>query len=237
MKAAMVTILLTGLLLGVAACGDSGEKAAHSAGAAPQPEIIRGLYTFGHEVRALRPCGEDDDLWVIDPTQTLSRVHGQLVESLPSDVRIFVIATGETGPAPAEGFGADFPGSVTIDEVIYAALEGFRCDFDLSGFLYRASGNEPFWMAEIQPGAMRLSRPGMPDLTWPAVAREHRGDLEVWRGVGGPQAGVLIIHPEPGYDSMSGAYHHHRVRFELEGSILEGVALRGAAPLQEKSLD
>lgn len=209
--------------------GGEVEKQDAQAPAEPDLELIRGLYAFGHEVRALQPCGEVEDLWVIDSSGTLKAAHGALAGSMTDAPRVFVVATGRTGPAPDDGFGEDYAGSVTIKEVIYVALEGHGCDFDLTRFVYRASGNEPFWMVEVLPEGMTFSRPGYPTVTWPGVSREATTDQLVFTGSGGDQPGHLTIAPGPAYDSMSGAYHGHRADFELGGEKFAGVAMRGFA--------
>jgi uncharacterized membrane protein len=210
MKSVLVAMMMMALLFGTSACSEGGaEKESTVVDTVSRGiirghyTIIRGHYTFGHEVRALRPCGEEEDLWVIDRTDMLPQLFRQLVGPLKGDPRISVITTGSTGPAPAEGFGAEYAGTVTIDEVVYAALEGFECDFDVTGFVYRAYGNEPFWMVEVLPGAMR--------------------------GGGGEIPATLTIEPGPGYDNMSGSYFHHKARFDLDGEIFTGAALRGLA--------
>jgi uncharacterized membrane protein len=227
----LLAVVLTGFFLVVLNGCESGEGEKNAAPGSEEspPPLIRGLYAFGHEVRALRPCGEDDDLWVIDSSGALQKVHESLVGSLEGSPRVFVIATGRTGPAPAEGFGADYAGAVTIDEIIYVAFEGYRCDFDVTRFVFRAYGNEPFWMVEVLPEGMTQSHPGRPAVTRPEVSREKVGDTLVFRGLGSDQTGILTISPGPGYDSMSGAYHGHLATFETAGEKFEGVAMRGFA--------
>jgi uncharacterized membrane protein len=229
MKSVLMAMMVMVLLIGASACSDGGGEKETTVVDTVTRGIIRGHYTFGHEVRALRPCGEDEDLWVIDRTDLLPELFRQLVGPLKGDPRISVIATGTTGPSQADGFGAQYPGTVFIDEVIYAALEGFECDFDVTGFVFRAFGNEPFWMVEVLPGSMRLIRPGSPELTWPGVSEEKKGDVIVLAGTGGEISGSLTIEPGPGYDNMSGSYFHHKANFDLDGEIFSGAALRGLA--------
>jgi uncharacterized membrane protein len=224
-----VTLMMVFLLFGGAACGDADRDKGVSGETVNPSELIRGHYTFGHEVRALRPCGAEADLWVIDGSGQLRGLFGQLTGSVQGDLRIFVMATGTSGPPPADGFGADYVGAVKIGEVIYAALEGFGCDLDLAGFLFRASGNEPFWMVEVLPESMRLARPGHPDFTWSEFTMESQGEAIVLQGKGGDFSGTLTIEPGPAFDSMSGAFFSHRAHFDLDGVTFLGTALRGTA--------
>lgn len=231
MKLAYFFLLMMAILIGATACGERQDEQKKSAADAELGELIRGHFLFAHEVRALRPCGEEDDVWVIDPSGILAREFRNLAGTPHQDVRITVIATGTRGPAPDEGFGADYRGSVTIDEVIYAALEGFGCEFDLTGFIFRASGNEPFWLLEVLPAGMRFSQPGTPEVFWPEVSTNRQGDLWVIRGSGPDKAATLTIDPGPGHDDMSGSYFHHRARLEWDGKVFEGPAMRGRADL------
>lgn len=226
-------LLITFILLWAAAllgCGGGDrENRETPETSGPEPTLVRGMYAFGHEVRALQPCGEEEDLWVIDPSGTLQAVHGSLVGNMADAPRVFVVATGVPGPAPAEGFGVGYAGSVTIDEVLYVALEGFRCDFDLTRFTYRASGTEPFWLVEVLPAGLTLTRPGSPAVTWPEVATERKGDLLVFTGSGADRPCRLTIIPEPARDAMSGAYFRHKAVFTLGEDEFTGVAMRGFA--------
>lgn len=234
LKAVIILLLMVAMTCMAGCMGKTGEKKG-SPSSVPRGEIIRGLYLFGHETRALLPCGEEEDLWVIDNTGLLSGLHKGLVESMEGEIRIFVIATGSRGSAPTEGFGEKYAGSVVVDEVIYAALEGYRCEFDLAGFSWRAHGTEPFWLVEITGDGMKYSTPGNPVVTWPEFSGESKGDQIEFRGTGGEQEGMLVILPGPGQDDMSGAYFHHRASFELDGKVFEGAAMRGLISEEMKS--
>lgn len=197
-------------------------------GSAHDLEIVRGHYVFGHEVRTLRPCGEDEALWVVDRTNLLKGLHGELAPGTTPYAEVFVVAAGRIGPPPGEGFGAEYPGALTVEDVIYVAFEGFGCGFDWSRFLYRAQGNEPFWMLEVLPAGMRLTRPGHPDLTWTEVNENRTGGGVIFRGTGGGNPPVeLVIEEGPSRDTMSGAYHGLSARLVLDDQTYMGNALRG----------
>jgi len=191
-------------------------------------ELIRGMSRFGHEVRELVPCGGQEPLWVSDRTGVLKSVYEMLVPGKTGDTPIFVAALGDSGPPPSDGFGAEYAGAVAIREVIYAGLEGFRCDFDFSGFRYRAHGNEPFWMVEVLQDGMRLVRPGSPEVLWTEVTVEQGENQVVLRGLGTADEGVLTLTPGPAFDSMSGAYFHLKARFDFGGQAFWGTGLKGA---------
>jgi len=74
-------ILLASTACCVIACGEDAEKGS-SRGGQPQPEqtILKGHAVFGHEVRTIRPCGDEEALWAIDSTQLLWDLHGGSVQ-------------------------------------------------------------------------------------------------------------------------------------------------------------
>ena len=189
-------------------------------------QVTRGHYVFGHEVRSLRPCGEEEALWVIDRTGLLARLHGELTPGSRPYAEVFAVVAGRVGP-PTDGFGADYPGALAVEDVIYVAFEGFGCSFDWGRFIYRAQGNEPFWMAEVRSSEMRLTRPGEPDLVWTDATESSAARGVVIRSQDPPVE--LHIEPEPGRDTMSGAYFGLSARLLVEGETLAGNALRGTA--------
>ncbi len=48
----------------------------------------------------------------------------------------------------------------TIEHVNYLPFEGFDCQYDWDGVLWRAAGNEPFWMAELTEDGLSILLPG-----------------------------------------------------------------------------
>jgi uncharacterized membrane protein len=240
-------VTLTGLvaLIGLVSCtsGDGGEDSSRDVSSenveqtegtetAPGLQTIRGHYVFGHEIRTFRPCGQDEELWVFDRSNLLKELHEEMAPETVPYAEIFVVATGRIGPPVDEGFGAEFPGAVTVEDVIYATFEGFDCGFDWSRFFYRAQGNEPSWMLEVFEAEMRLTRPGYPDLVW-ADTKESRseGTVTFHAAGGGDHPPVeLVIELAPSRDTMSGAYYGLSARLVLGDQTLKGNALRGAEP-------
>jgi putative lipoprotein len=203
-------------LLGASACAPG----------VPESQIFRGLAVHGHEVRSFRPCGSDDALWAIDRQHVLWKVHNELVPRREPYEEVFAVVVGRAGPPPPEGFGADYPGRLDVDEVLYVAWEGFGCDTDWGGFEYRAYGNEPFWNVELSPTGLRLNRLGSESRVWIDV-REHPNENGVrFEGDGPPIELTLVC--EPCHDSMSGAYFGMSARVVLGAEELRGCALPGS---------
>lgn len=193
-------------------------------------ESIRGYARFGHEVRALRPCESQDDLWAIDRSGLLWELHRELAPHREIYEELFVIVRGQLGPAPQDGFGADYAGGVIVDEVLYVAREGFGCETDWASFEQRAQGNEPSWSVVVSDGTMRLSRLGEPPRTWSGVRELRTGEISSFAGVGEDGRPVeLAIERAPCRDSMSGSYHALRATLSIGAERLEGCAVTGDA--------
>jgi putative lipoprotein len=226
-------------LLGLGSCS-SGEKADPPPADAGEPAstvttaIIRGHLIIGHEIRSLRPCGQDDELWVIDRTDLLADLHAELTAGAQPYAEVFAVVGGRTVPPPTEGFGADFAGALTVTEVLYVAGEGLDCDFAWDRFLFRAQGNEPFWTVEVLPDRMSLTRPGQDDLVWTEVRETRTEEALNFVGLGENQAPIeLIITADPGRDTMSGAYYGLSARLDFAGQSFTGNALKGTGPPSE----
>lgn len=113
-----------------------------------------------------------------------------------------------------------------------AWFEGAR----LRGAVYRGTGNEPGWAAEIGPerihletdsGARRMAFPaGEPEVSGTGRATE-------WHSRSGADAVVVRVVHEPCRDGMSGDPLPSRVTVELDGTVLRGCGRaldQGGAP-------
>jgi putative lipoprotein len=216
LESGRLSALCVAALLGLSACGNG----------APESQIFRGLAVHGHEVRSFRPCGSDEALWAIDRQGVLWEIHNELVPRSEPYEEVFAVVAGRTGPPPTEGFGADYPERLDVDEVLYVAWEGFGCDTDWTGFDYRAYGNEPFWNVELSAAGLRLNRLGSEARTW-ADFREHTIENGVRYEGDGPPIELTLVH-EPCRDSMSGAYFGMSARLVLGAEELRGCALPGS---------
>jgi putative lipoprotein len=192
-------------------------------------EILKGHAVFGHEVRTIRPCGEDEVLWAIDSSSVLWDVHQELAPGAEPYEEVFVTVSGNPGDALSEGFGADYSGAFYVDQVVYAATEGWGCDLDLSRFLFRLSGNEPFWSLTVTDTAAVLNRMDAPQQVWSDVDAEATdGGFRYVGGNGGSGSMEVSISDEPCRDSMSGAYHAYSASVAVNGEVLNGCAIRGS---------
>jgi uncharacterized membrane protein len=188
----------------------------------------QGYAVHGHEVRSFRPCGWDDALWAIEATGLLWTLHQRLASTETTYQEVFAVVEARKVPAPTDGFGADYPGALEIEAVLYAGLEGPGCDEDWTAFQYRVHGNEPFWSAEVSNHHMHLSRLGSEDRFWNEIAVQRTHETVRYSGIDTTGSSVeLIITEEPCWDSMSGSYYAYAAVLRIGEEKLHGCALQG----------
>jgi putative lipoprotein len=195
---------------------------------------LRGFAVFGHEVRSFRPCGSDESLWAIDTSGVLWSLHQELAPHVQPYEEVFAVVRGRRDVAPTEGFGEDYAGAITVDDVLYVASEGFGCEADWDAFQFRLFGNEPFWSVVISADSIELFRLEETDLIWTPVRWEQRvRSLRFTaEGVNVPGVAVTIEHL-PCRDSMSGAYFAFSAALRVGQQELRGCALEGNASPEE----
>lgn len=192
--------------------------------------IVAGFVVLGPEVRSIKPCNEEQELWVI-PTTEVTEVY----ESLRAEPYGPVLMEVESvvGPAPESGSGAGYAGLLTVRSLRRAepASEGFGCDQDLSDFMFRATGQEPFWHLRVSPTGLRYSTPSAPQAAFDPVPPIRRGEAWVYESAGsGPEAVGISAVFEPGRceDSMAGSVYSWRATIEIAGDRRTGCAWEGA---------
>ncbi len=75
-------------------------------------QTIPGFVTIGHEVRAFRPCGSEEALWVIDSTEVLRDLHREFAPGLDPYEEVFAVVGGITAPTTWGWVRSRLPGSV-----------------------------------------------------------------------------------------------------------------------------
>jgi hypothetical protein len=120
--AAIAGLLAIGLTVAAAfGCVHPDESPGRPAAAA-DPEVggvVEGLFVWGHEVRSFRPCGSQDELWVVgapEITQPLIAEFRKLTERPYQPV--YVRLVGEISNKQEDGFGADYDGTLRVREVL-----------------------------------------------------------------------------------------------------------------------
>jgi uncharacterized membrane protein len=193
----------------------------------PQGSRFNGHLVWGHEVRSFTVCDGDREGWVINEAgDELVEVYEELT-SVPYQ-EMFVEVRGEWGEAPQDGFGADFPESLRITELMRAEGEGFGCRLDLNGVLFVVNGNEPFWRLHIRENGMSMWSMDSPGETKFAPGAMDEEGAIVTFNADKPNAGIqVILEKRRCVDSMSGAWYQYAAIVEIGGRRSSGCALKG----------
>ena len=193
------------------------------------PLPFRGYVTIGHEVRSFTPCDAEAMYWIVDQSSGELRAIYDSLTSQPYQP-VFAILEGAFRRGPADGFGADYGGQLTVSKIWRAEREGRGCDEDLSRFEFRARGNEPFWSLSISHHSIQLTELGVaaPN-SWIVDHAAENGGVWSYAALSTAQlAAIEVMFTEtPCRDSMSGAYFSFAVDVEIGSRHLNGCAARG----------
>ena len=195
--------------------------------AGPTGSRIRGHVVWGHESRSFTECDGDREGWVINESgDELVEVYEELT-SAPYQP-MFAEVRGEWVAPPQEGFGAEFGEALRITELLRAENEGFGCRLDLSGVLFVASGNEPFWRLQIRDDGMLMRSMGLPaERVFAAPDRREQAGRIAFES-GGPDSGIrVVLENRRCVDSMSGARYAWAATVDVDGRQLKGCAAEG----------
>jgi uncharacterized membrane protein len=129
---------------------------AEEIGSAELSRRYKGHLVWGHEMHSFTECKTEREGWVFDVAQLgLDEVVQQL--AVEPYQPLFVEVVGIWTPAPRDGFAADFDEALSVIQLLRAEREGFGCDENLDGVIYRARGNEPSWRLDVRKDAMEFS--------------------------------------------------------------------------------
>lgn len=166
-------------------------------------------------------------MWIVDQTAGELREAYETLTTEPYQP-LFVELWGVPGPAPADGFGADADGGLTVERLGRAVHEGRRCEEDPTGFVLRGTGNEPpFSVVVAEPGivltqiGMTLEFPYEPPIDQDG-ARIYRTELVI-----PPRSLSVEFVAGRCVDSMSGAWSDYRVSLTVDDANYTGCGYSG----------
>lgn len=137
----------------------------------------------------------------------------------------------EQGPVYAELLARDEDGALVVTDLNFVgALGSAGCGLELEQVLIRASGNEPFWLVEIDAGTINFSAPDHGTLTFPSPSPEQADAVTTWRTElpgNEPHTLTLTLTRDVCRDSMSGALLRWSAAAELDGVAYSGCARSG----------
>jgi len=156
----------------------------------------------------------------------------QLLQELASHqqpyLNLFAVVKGQRGSAPTDGFGADYAGSLLIEEALYVAAEGFDCNYSWQQFSLRALGNGPFWTATVMADDIKVTQLDQRQTNYVVVSKRRDKQGIYYQGKGKESGSVeLAVITRPCRDSMSGAYYGLTATLKFDGKVLTGCAIQG----------
>jgi len=204
----------------------------HTSPEIPGGEVFRGHLSIGAgiEARSFKLCGAEESLWVEDRTDADLWALYRRLASYPNRP-VFMEITGEILAAPAAGFGAHFQQQIKIRHVRNASVESAGCFAEPATYMFRASGNEPFWNVEISKRGLAFSELGQEErLLFPYSPPTFFAEQIIFRSqIRGQNARTIVVRLEEKAcsDSMADATFSFTVSVKIDDRILEGCAREG----------
>ncbi|RYZ97473.1 MAG: hypothetical protein EOP47_21590 [Sphingobacteriaceae bacterium] len=103
-------------MLAITACSCNNNKQAD------KPVIIKGLYSFGPEVKSIRECGHENEFWVTDSSAQLELQYSQLNFEKPYEP-VYIEVEGIKKPSDKVGLGSDFDTTLVVHKLIKITKE------------------------------------------------------------------------------------------------------------------
>jgi len=211
------------VLLAAAACSKPADNEAapatdtthqRSSGAAASG-LTRGIVQLGPPARITR-CGAADTLGLADAGAKLESARRQLSGAAQSSKELFIIARAH-----------ESSGELAIDDVFYASPEKFDCFTDWQSFDYRATGNNPGWVAEVRGNQVKLERQGAEPADWYNATRDSTANGMRISATADGKSFELMLERRPCANSVSGAYSAWSAQVTTAGAVLKGCSVTG----------
>jgi uncharacterized membrane protein len=219
----LLDALTVAALLGVHGCGEqpgnapaaTSDTTAQDVVAVAEPRFTRGIVLLGTPARITR-CGATDTIEFLDPGARLEAARGQLGAGAKASNELFIIAAARREKA----------GELTVDEVLYASPEKFDCFTDWQSFDYRATGNNPGWVAEVRGSHVKLERQGAAPAEWNNATRDST-DNRIRVTASNGNSFELLLERHSCANTVSGAYSAWSAQVTTAGVVLKGCSVTG----------
>lgn len=170
----------------------------------PTTTLVAGNLQWGTEgALFFQPCEQDTDIRLADPRGLL----------------------GDAARFASFYAGRTADGGLEVERINYLPTEGFGCGFDWDGVLWRAAGNEPFWMAAVSEDGMTIHFAGEE----PVVLPVSLADAPVFR----TDTTELVLEPMTCQDSMADNVFGWTATLTVDGSTFHGCGFQGLAEIVE----
>jgi uncharacterized membrane protein len=235
--AALRVSALAGVLAVSAGC--SRERTTQIVAGEPAPSLPsssetglslkRGILTVDGETGTFKPCGGDQDLWIVD--QSDGSYREVLASADPNDA-MYVEARGERGPIPEkEPAASAYPGAFFMEQILYAGAPAPSrgCEASAPGYIVRARGNEPplSWTAEVNEQKMEWMQDKGEAITFDAPRELDTEGAVRYEGRNDRHTLQLVIESQSCRDPTSEEFFAYSARAMLDDKEFKGCARVG----------
>ena len=111
-------LLKYGLVLWVMLCfACNGDKPKQNA-----PEVYKGLYSFGPELKSFKNCDDTHEYWVTDSSAQLELQYSQMNFEKPYEP-VYIEVEGKKIRSGSEGMGSEFDSTLVVKKVLKITKE------------------------------------------------------------------------------------------------------------------
>ncbi|WP_158825954.1 hypothetical protein [Mucilaginibacter lacusdianchii] len=109
-------IYILGVLVAVfCSCTNKSDKAG-------KPQVFKGLYSFGPEIKSFKNCDDTHEYWVTDSSAQLELQYSQMNFEKPYEP-VYVEVEGHKVPSGTEGMGSEFDSTLVVKKVLKITRE------------------------------------------------------------------------------------------------------------------
>ncbi|MBY8044135.1 hypothetical protein NI390_14075 [Vibrio fluvialis] len=185
----------------------------------PQQFVLRGQMVVGPEVRALTPCGSNQQL-LLDMPEALVKQATELSQS-PYQI-MYGEVIGHLAPPSQTGYNGDYAARFVVEQVNMLSAENpQRCS--LAATPTRAFGTEPFWNMNYTADGLTFQPLGGPKQTFKIDSSRLSANQRLYRF----NDGELTLTRESCSDGMSDTLYGWRSELSLKGGEYKGCATLG----------
>lgn len=214
MKLSGISVSIPGFLIfGLIACAQVPQQA-------QEEQFVRGHAFRSQAGLAFQACGAEFSQPLRDGTQE------ERLEELMTE-----LGQGESDRTFIEILARVQGEGIEVASLEHAAHETAGCAEDRA-FLWKASGNEPFWSFQVDPSETRVSRLAAEVEEWAFATPDPQVQGYLWRyrpGEAGGQDIVIELRRNPCRDSMAGHFFAYSAVLRIGDDRLTGCARAGAA--------
>ncbi|WP_345950068.1 MULTISPECIES: hypothetical protein [unclassified Mucilaginibacter] len=87
-----------------------------------EPQVFKGLYSFGPEIKSFKNCDDTHEYWVTDSSAQLELKYTQMNFEKPYEP-VYVEVEGKKIPSGSEGIGSEYDSTLVVKKVLKITRE------------------------------------------------------------------------------------------------------------------